>query len=34
VTCEVTAEKLDTCEAAIDHYQAWYEKEVLGCSSD
>jgi uptake hydrogenase large subunit len=34
VTCEVTAEKLDKCEAAIDQYQAWYEKEVLGCSSD
>jgi uptake hydrogenase large subunit len=33
VTCEVTAEKLDACEAAIDHYQAWYEEEVLGCSS-
>ena len=34
VTCEVTAEKLAKCEAAIDEYQAWYEKEVLGCSSD
>ena len=34
VTCEVTAEKLAKCEAAIDEYQAWYETEVLGCSSD
>ena len=34
VTCEVTAEKLAKCEAAIDQYQAWYEKEVLGCSSE
>jgi hypothetical protein len=34
VTCEVTAEKLAKCESAIDEYQAWYETEVLGCSSD
>src|SRR5215472_15230372 len=34
VTCQVTAEKLALCEKAIDEYQSWYEKEVLGCSSD
>ena len=34
VTCEVTAEKLAMCEAAIDEYQSWYEAEVLGCTSD
>ena len=34
VTCEVTAEKLAKCEAAIDEYQSWYEAEVLGCTSD
>jgi hydrogenase large subunit len=34
VTCQVTAEKLARCEASIDEYQSWYEKEVLGCSSD
>jgi Ni,Fe-hydrogenase I large subunit len=33
VTCAVTADKLDKCEAAIDEYQSWYEEQVLGCSS-
>jgi uptake hydrogenase large subunit len=32
VTCEVTAEKLAKCEAAVDEYQSWYETEVLGCT--
>jgi uptake hydrogenase large subunit len=34
VTCEVSAEKLAICTAAIDEYQSWYENQVLGCSSD
>ena len=34
VTCEISAEKLANCEAAIDEYQSWYETAVLGCSSD
>jgi len=34
VTCEISAEKLANCEAAIDEYQSWYETAVLGCSID
>ena len=34
VTCEISAEKLANCEAAIDEYQSWYETAVLGCSGD
>lgn len=34
VTCEISAEKLAHCAAAIDEYQSWYETAVLGCSTE
>jgi Ni,Fe-hydrogenase I large subunit len=34
VTCALDESKLAECEAAIDGYAEWYEREVLGCSSD
>jgi hydrogenase large subunit len=34
VTCELDAARLRECDAAIDAYQAWYERSVLGGSSD
>jgi len=34
VTCVLDEDKLAECAAAIDGYEAWYEREVLGCSSE
>ena len=34
VTCELDEARLQECDAAIDAYQAWYERSVLGCPSD
>ena len=34
VTCALDEDKLAECAAAIDGYQAWYERDVLGCTSE
>jgi hydrogenase large subunit len=34
VTCPLDRERLQTCLEAIDSYAAWYEKCILGCSSE
>jgi uptake hydrogenase large subunit len=34
VTCELDEARLHECDVAIDAYQAWYERSVLGCPSD
>ena len=34
VTCELDEARLQECDAAIDAYQTWYERSVLGCPSD
>ncbi len=31
VTCELDEQQLDECAAAIDDYQAWYERDVFQC---
>jgi hydrogenase large subunit len=33
VTCTLDEAKLDECAAAIDLYEDWYERDVLGCTS-
>jgi uptake hydrogenase large subunit len=34
VTCALDEDKLAECDVAIDGYEAWYEREVLGCTSE
>jgi hydrogenase large subunit len=34
VTCPLTRDKLDNCLATIEAYVEWYERIVLGCSTD
>ena len=34
VTCALDEDKLAECDAAIDEYEAWYEREVLGCTCE
>ena len=34
VTCPLTRDKLTSCLATIEAYVEWYEKAVLGCSTD
>ena len=34
VTCALDDSKLDECEAAIDAYAEWYEREILACTCD
>ncbi|MGZ8695491.1 MAG: nickel-dependent hydrogenase large subunit, partial [Gaiellaceae bacterium] len=34
VTCELDEARLAECDAAIDEYEAWYERSVLGCPSE
>ena len=34
VTCALDDSKLDECEAAIDAYADWYEREILACTCD
>ena len=34
MTCELDEARLQECDAAIDDYQAWYERSVLGCPSE
>jgi hydrogenase large subunit len=34
VTCPLSRSKLDECLALVDSYTAWYERSVLGCSSE
>jgi hypothetical protein len=34
VTCPLTRERLDNCLATIEAYVEWYERIVLGCSSE
>ena len=34
VTCPLTRDKLVSCLATIEAYVEWYERVVLGCSTD